>query len=826
MRSTKLRTFSAIGLASGAAVALSSCGPTKTITLPSALQDGVPGSLRDAIQQANAATDSPFVIELSKGEYVLDRCGGSDDTNATGDLDVLTSAPITIVGVEAGVVIRQSCAGERVIDVRGLGNLSLVKVTITGGSLVAAEGSGPAEGGGVRTRGNVELDAAIITANSVTGSPGRGSSAKGSPVAGGAAFGGGLFVGGALKATNAHITLNTVSGGRGGDATTSTGVASSGNDAEGGGAYVVGAIAISGGLFDGNRALGGPGGNTGNPEYGGSGGAARGGAIAQRDTTGSIELSNAMFTNCQAKGGVAGHHIEGYNLGPPSAHWAGLALGGAVAGSGPLVARGITANGNSALGGNHGETCGGTCGNQATGLPGAAHGGAIASIGTASVTDSTFAQNVAVSGETWTCWFGSRLCYAPYGSPGAKAGGGAIWSDKALTLTGGAFSRNSAKQGASGLLAEWPDGLARGGAVGSEAAVTIAGGQYSSNAVESGFGGAISGGAVSVTAGAFTLNTASGRGGAIAAVSLDAERVRASENRAGGLGGGAFAVSGAATLDESDVSQNVVDSDQSKARQVAGGGGISVGGHLQMRRSLVRGNSGSGSWTALVSGSVFTFPVLFVGGGVRAGSMFGEAITLTENKINAFTITSNTTYQLVGPSGGAGIASGGGVVLINSTLSANEASGYLETFPSYVLPAQGAAIFAASISLDHVTVADNVGTASLAGTHLQSNRSVLIPGSSQRACAQGLTADHPASSYNWFADATCALPTANNRQESGNFALDALADNGGTVPTRMLGVGSVLVDAIPIAACIVPADARGVVRPQGAGCDVGAVEAR
>jgi hypothetical protein len=42
----------------------------------------------------------------------------------------------------------------------------------------------------------------------------------------------------------------------------------------------------------------------------------------------------------------------------------------------------------------------------------------------------------------------------------------------------------------------------------------------------------------------------------------------------------------------------------------------------------------------------------------------------------------------------------------------------------------------------------------------------------------------------------------------------------------MLGAGSVLVDAIPIAACLIPADARGVVRPQGAGCDVGAVEAR
>lgn len=66
----------------------------------------------------------------------------------------------------------------------------------------------------------------------------------------------------------------------------------------------------------------------------------------------------------------------------------------------------------------------------------------------------------------------------------------------------------------------------------------------------------------------------------------------------------------------------------------------------------------------------------------------------------------------------------------------------------------------------------------------------------------------------------------NNRQQSAEFALDALADNGGDVPTRLPGSGSVLVDAIPSTACVIPADARDVLRPRGEGCDIGAVEAR
>jgi hypothetical protein len=53
--------------------------------------------------------------------------------------------------------------------------------------------------------------------------------------------------------------------------------------------------------------------------------------------------------------------------------------------------------------------------------------------------------------------------------------------------------------------------------------------------------------------------------------------------------------------------------------------------------------------------------------------------------------------------------------------------------------------------------------------------------------------------------------------------LGALADNGGPTETMALGAGSAAIDAATSAACP-PTDQRGVARPLGAGCDIGAYE--
>ena len=88
--------------------------------------------------------------------------------------------------------------------------------------------------------------------------------------------------------------------------------------------------------------------------------------------------------------------------------------------------------------------------------------------------------------------------------------------------------------------------------------------------------------------------------------------------------------------------------------------------------------------------------------------------------------------------------------------------------------------------------------------------------------------------YNFSDDDTCGFTATGDTENGGDPVLGALADNGGPTQTRLPGTGSPLIDAIPLDACddgdgvtgpgIVDTDQRGVSRPQGAGCDIGAVE--
>src|SRR6202011_2947984 len=69
-------------------------------------------------------------------------------------------------------------------------------------------------------------------------------------------------------------------------------------------------------------------------------------------------------------------------------------------------------------------------------------------------------------------------------------------------------------------------------------------------------------------------------------------------------------------------------------------------------------------------------------------------------------------------------------------------------------------------------------------------------------------------------DSTCPATFA-----SGDPNLGPLQDNGGPAPTISLGTGSAAIDQIPPTGAGCPAtDERGVPRPSGPGCDIGAYE--
>ena len=134
--------------------------------------DGGPGSLRAALDRANTSA-TPTTIVLVRGlSYDLTICDGDgdhqDDTNQSGDLDVLASQPVTLKG--RGATIRQTCPDadhERVLDLRGAGAVALDEVTVTGGFT-----GGPLDafaggiGGGIRSTSALTLDRVTIADNS------------------------------------------------------------------------------------------------------------------------------------------------------------------------------------------------------------------------------------------------------------------------------------------------------------------------------------------------------------------------------------------------------------------------------------------------------------------------------------------------------------------------------------------------------------------------------------------------------------------------------------------------------------------------------------
>jgi hypothetical protein len=79
-------------------------------------------------------------------------------------------------------------------------------------------------------------------------------------------------------------------------------------------------------------------------------------------------------------------------------------------------------------------------------------------------------------------------------------------------------------------------------------------------------------------------------------------------------------------------------------------------------------------------------------------------------------------------------------------------------------------------------------------------------------------------------DGTCNLLTSAGDHPATDPILGPLADNGGTTETHSLLPGSPAIDAVARADCIGPdgnpliADQRGVTRPQGPACGIGAFE--
>ncbi len=333
-------------------------------------------------------------------------------------------------------------------------------------------------------------------------------------------------------------------------------------------------------------------------------------------------------------------------------------------------------------------------------------------------------------------------------------------------------------------------------------------------------------------------------------------------NLANDDGGGLYARRGGVQVFDSVVSNNLVD---------GSGGAIGSTGDILLVRSHSDGNTTDGDGGALYAdedgdvtvvdssvdgndadgpgGAIWTLDgdVTAVGSTLngnraddRGGAIGGEADVVVINS----TVARNSAVAHVG----GGIFSRGNLYVANSTVSNNLAEG------------EGGGILGGGVvRLDHATILDNassVGGNVGAGERLESFASVIGParisdlGGQVQPTERSCNRDDGATSFghNFVFDASCGLNAPSDVVGQGDPLLGALFDNGGFGETRLPAVDSPVLERMTDADCklshfdgvlqvgdqhleglvdrreLMLGDQRGVERPQGTNCDVGAVE--
>lgn len=241
------------------------------------------------------------------------------------------------------------------------------------------------------------------------------------------------------------------------------------------------------------------------------------------------------------------------------------------------------------------------------------------------------------------------------------------------------------------------------------------------------------------------------------------------------------------------------------------------------RRCTFSGNQGTSSGGAIV-----------VGGGLLTvtdstfrenTSKYAGAIYLYLNGGQTRTVASisGSTFTGNGDTGGVGVleigslGATGSAIVTSSTFTGNGTSATTGT-PAAVLHGGGA-----TTTLSGLTIAGNTATAS--GAALVPGNGVVIRGSIlsgnvPRNCAASVSPGAASADNLQWGDTTCPGFV------SGDPRLGPLASNGGATATLLPAAGSAAIDAIPPGRCGESADQRGLPRPSGPGCDVGAVEAQ
>jgi CSLREA domain-containing protein len=277
------------------------------------------------------------------------------------------------------------------------------------------------------------------------------------------------------------------------------------------------------------------------------------------------------------------------------------------------------------------------------------------------------------------------------------------------------------------------------------------------------------------------------------------------DNVAGRDGGGINTFEGGVRLADSTVSDN-------KALGNTGGGVKTSDGLVEVKRSTISGNTAEDD-----------------GGGIRTSD--GDVAVVNS------TISGNRAKD----DGGGIRTSDGNVTVVNSTISSNTAQDPddLDDGRGGGIRTSGGAV-TGIVEMMNATVVNNhaaqggggiyADTIKLKNTILFNNNFGDAAPFAQENCSSPVSATDGTNGRNISSDDSCGLDTLSGDLENvTDPGLGPLQDNGGLTKTHALLPGSPAIDRIPEPDCEAdlgtsPVDQRGVDRPQGAACDIGAFE--
>ncbi|HEV2385930.1 MAG TPA: choice-of-anchor Q domain-containing protein [Candidatus Acidoferrales bacterium] len=354
-----------------------------------------------------------------------------------------------------------------------------------------------------------------------------------------------------------------------------------------------------------------------------------------------------------------------------------------------------------------------------------------------------------------------------------------------------------------------------------------------SSALSSNGGGIINARVLVLDSSIISANVADGFGGGIYNTGLLTLSNTTVNNNSAGLGGGGIK-NGSPGL---PTSLTIINSTISSNTTPKYGGGIHTDGELDLKASTISNNSaglsGGGIYQlsrvnaskSTISGNVANNNNHDLQGG--GGGIFNSNAVLT---LDTSTISENVAVGL-----GGGINNLAFTNIINSTISANAAVNGGGIYNNNQLTLSNSTVYNnGSISFGIIlgTVPSTTTASQSSGFGIQNDAYVTVKNTIVvLSSCQSLFSFGISSQGHNLSDASCPITGGTGDIIPTNPGIDpTLANNGGPTQTLALQTGSPAVDAIPLGYCTdvnlnpVKTDQRGVPRPQGSACDIGAYE--